>query len=67
MVEKWKDIVGYEGREKVSYKKHKNWCSNDNFVSLWKIYWNLNCCDRELPMIEVIGNIYDNKELLKND
>lgn len=45
----------------------ENWCSNDNFVSLWEIYLNLNCCDGELSMIEVIGNIYDNKELLKND
>lgn len=45
----------------------ENWCSNNNFVSLWEIYWNLNCCDGELPMIEVIGNVYDNKELLEND
>lgn len=43
----------------------ENWCNNDKFVSLWEIYWNLNCCDGELPMIEVIGNIYDNKELLR--
>lgn len=43
----------------------ENWCNNDNFVSLWEIYWNLNCCDGELPMIEVIENIYDNKELLR--
>ena len=42
----------------------ENGCNNDNFVSLWEIYWNLNCCDGELPMIEVIGNIYDNPELL---
>ncbi len=44
----------------------ENWCNNDNFVSLWEIYWNLNCCDGELPMIEAIGNIYDNPELLYN-
>ena len=42
----------------------ENWCDNDNFVSLWEIYCNLNCCDDELPMLEVIGNIYDNPELL---
>ena len=41
------------------------WCNNDNFVSLWEIYWNLNCCDHELPMLEVIGNIHDNPELLE--
>lgn len=38
-------------------------CDNDNFVSLWEIYWKLNCCWYELPMLEVIGNIYDNKDL----
>lgn len=42
-----------------------NWCNNDNFVSLWEIYWNLNCCDSELPMLEVIGNCWDNPELLQ--
>lgn len=41
------------------------WCNNDNFVSLWEIYWNLNCCDHELPMLEVIGNIHDTPELLE--
>lgn len=42
----------------------ENWCSNDNFVSLWEIYWNLNCSYDGLPMIEIIGNIYDNKGLI---
>lgn len=41
------------------------WCDNDNFVSLWELYWNLNCTQDELPMLEVIGNIYDNPELLE--
>lgn len=41
------------------------WCDNDNFVSLWELYWNLNCTQNELPMLEVIGNIYDNPELLE--
>lgn len=41
------------------------WRNNDNFVSLWEIYWNLNCCDHELPMLEIIGNIHDNPELLE--
>lgn len=35
----------------------ENWCNNDNFVSLWEIYWNLNCCDGELPMIEEIDEL----------
>lgn len=41
------------------------WCDNDNFVSLWELYWNFNCTFDELPMLEVIGNIYDNPELLE--
>lgn len=35
------------------------WCDNDNFVSLWELYWNFNCTQNELPMLEVIGNIYE--------
>lgn len=41
------------------------WCGNDNFVSLWELYWNLDCAQYELPMLEVIGNIHDNPELLE--
>ncbi len=41
------------------------WCDNDNFVSLWELYWNLNCTQDELPMLEIIGNIHDNPELLE--
>ena len=41
------------------------WCDNDNFVSLWELYWNLNCVLDELSMLEVIGNIHDNPELLE--
>jgi uncharacterized phage protein (TIGR01671 family) len=40
-------------------------CYNDNFISLWEIYWNYNCEESYLDEIEVIGNIYDNKELLE--
>lgn len=41
------------------------WCGNDNFVSLWELYWNLSVEGEMLDMIEVIGNIHDNPELLK--
>ena len=37
----------------------------DNFISLWTIYWNFNCDDDVITQIEVIGNIYENKELIK--
>ncbi len=43
----------------------ENWCNNDNYVSLWELYWNLNCTQCELSMLEVIGNIYDRPELLE--
>ena len=42
-----------------------NWCDNDNFVSLWELYWNLSVEGEMLDMVEVIGNIHDNPELLK--
>ena len=40
-------------------------CENDNYISLWEIYWNFNCEDGSLDTVEVIGNIYENPELLK--
>lgn len=36
-------------------------CFNDNFVSLWEIYWNFNEEDNSLGLAEIIGNIHDNK------
>lgn len=29
-------------------------CMNDNFISLWEIYWNFNCIEDYLWMVEVI-------------
>ena len=37
---------------------------NDNFLSLFEIYYNLNNIDGYIDEIEVIGNIFDNPELL---
>ncbi len=39
-------------------------CFNDNFISLWEIYWNLCCIENYLYMVEVIGNIHEHPELL---
>lgn len=39
---------------------------NDNFISLWEICWNCNTIDERIKEIEVIGNIFDNEELLQN-
>ena len=40
-------------------------CYNDNFVSLWELWWNYNEEGDEISVIEVIGNIHDNPELLE--
>ena len=34
-------------------------CENDNFISLWEIYWNFNDEDDSVNTVEVIGNIFD--------
>lgn len=39
-------------------------CKNDNFISLWEIYWNFNDEDCCLYNVNVIDNIFDNPELL---
>lgn len=59
-----KDCVDYETLE--AYRGERFYgCLNDNFISLWEIYWNFNCVDYEIDEIEVIGNIYENPELLE--
>lgn len=42
-------------------------CENDNYISLWEIYWNFNDEDNSVNTVEVIGNIFDNPELLKRE
>jgi uncharacterized phage protein (TIGR01671 family) len=42
-------------------------CENDNYISLWEIYWNFNDEDDSVSTVEVIGNIFDNKELLESE
>ena len=40
-------------------------CKNDNFISLWEIYWNFNDEDDYLNTVEMIGNIYENPDVLE--
>ena len=40
-------------------------CYNDNFISLWEMMWNYNQEENSCYVVEVIGNIYDNPELLE--
>ena len=42
-------------------------CENDKFISLWEIMWNFNDIEDSIETIEVIGNIFDNKELLESE
>lgn len=42
-------------------------CENDNYISLWEIYWNFNDEDDSVNTVEVIGNIFDNPELLESE
>lgn len=40
-------------------------CENDNYISLWEIYWNFNDEDDCLSTVEVVGSAIDNPELLE--
>lgn len=39
-------------------------CLNDNYISLWEIFWNLENNHGVLDTVKIIGNIHDNPELL---
>lgn len=54
------NILPYTGSDNNLYS-----CQNDNFISLWEVYWNFNEEDECINMIKAIGNIFDNPELLK--
>lgn len=62
----WKElqsnIMRVTGCENILYA-----CENDNYISLWEIYWNFNDEDDSLNTVEVIGNIFDNPELLESE
>lgn len=54
----WEEITSYimpiTGCENALYA-----CKNDNYISLWEIYWNFNDEDDSVNTVEVIGNIFD--------
>lgn len=62
----WEEIESYimpiTGCENALYA-----CENDNYISLWEIYWNFNDEDDSVNTVEVIGNIFDNPELLESE
>lgn len=46
---------------KIPFNNSANFCFNDNFISLWEVFWNYEQDDNPLYEVEVIGNIHDNK------
>ena len=56
------NICHVTGRDNALYA-----CENDNFISLWEIMWNFNDIENSIETIEVIGNIFDNTELLESE
>lgn len=36
-------------------------CCNDNFISLWELMWNYNQEENACDVVEVIGNVHDNR------
>lgn len=48
----------------IPYGNNANFCFNDNFISLWELWWNYQQDDEPLEVVEVIGNIHDNPEIL---
>ena len=50
---------------KIPFNNSANFCFNDNFISLWEVFWNYEQDDNPLYEVDVIGNIHDNPELLK--
>ena len=49
---------------KIPFNNSANFCFNDNFISLWEVFWNYEQDDNPLYEVEIIGNVHDNPELL---
>lgn len=59
------DYLDSEIAEYTGCDNRPHFCRNDNFISLWEIMWNYNQEENNCYVVEVIGNIHDNPELLK--
>ena len=59
------DYLDSEISEITGCNNNPYFCRNDNFISLWELMWNYNQEESSCYVVEVIGNIYDNPELLE--
>lgn len=50
---------------KIPFNNNANFCFNDNFISLWELWWNYEQDDNPLYEVEVIGNVHDTPKLLE--
>lgn len=51
--------------EITGFNNSPYFCRNDNFISLWELMWNYNQEENSCDVVQVIGNIHDNPELLE--
>ena len=59
-------FIDYNRLEReIPYGNNADSCFNDSFISLWGLWWNYQQDDEPLEVVEVVGNIHDNPELLK--
>ena len=59
------DYLDSEIAEITGCNNSPYFCRCDNFISLWELKWNYNQEENNCYVIEVIGNIHDNPELLR--
>lgn len=62
-----KKTINYDVLEKnIPSPNNPAFCYNDNFISLWELIWNYSSLEdtNKCDVIEVIGNKFDNPELL---
>lgn len=50
---------------KIPFHNNADFCFNDNFISMWELWWNYQQDDEHLEIVEVISNIYDDTEILE--
>ena len=51
-------------KSKIPYNNRAYFCCNDNFISLWELWWNYEQDDNPLYCAKIIGNDFDNPNLL---